>query len=114
MTFDKARFRTYFQAHAQGKAVRLLARDIGISASTVSRVANGETPDLDSFAAIVAWMGVSADEFFSKEPIEKQDYDARLMRLGYALYDTDLPESLNEAILAIIRLIKKEEMNNGL
>lgn len=63
--FDAARF---YQALDSTRAARRLnwkqvAEKSGISASTLTRLAQGKRPDVDSMAALVAWSGLSADEF---------------------------------------------------
>lgn len=40
-----------------------VAERSGVSASTLTRLAQGKRPDVDSMAALVAWSGLSADEF---------------------------------------------------
>ncbi len=42
---------------------RDVARETGVSAATLSRLAQGKRPDVDGFAALVAWLGLSADDF---------------------------------------------------
>lgn len=42
---------------------RDVARETGVSAATLSRLAQGRRPDVDGFAALVAWLGLSADDF---------------------------------------------------
>lgn len=42
---------------------RMVADAAGISASTLTRMAQGRRPDVDSLAALVAWSGISADDF---------------------------------------------------
>ena len=42
---------------------RMVAGEAGVSASTLTRMAQGRRPDVDSLAALVAWSGVSADDF---------------------------------------------------
>lgn len=43
--------------------LRDAAAETGISAATLSRVLNGKLPDTKTFAALVRWLGVSADLF---------------------------------------------------
>lgn len=38
--------------------VREFAKDIGVSASTVSRLENGKMPDVDTFFRVCKWMGI--------------------------------------------------------
>ena len=40
-----------------------VAEEAQVSASTLSRMAQGRRPDVDSMAALVAWSGLSADMF---------------------------------------------------
>ena len=42
---------------------RQVAGEAGISHSTLSRMTQGKRPDVDSFAALVNWLGVPADTF---------------------------------------------------
>jgi len=47
----------------RGISWRTLAKQIGVSASLLSRISNGQKPDADGFATIVRWLGVPAEEF---------------------------------------------------
>ena len=40
-----------------------VAEQSGVSASTLTRMAQGTRPDVDSLAALVQWSGLSADTF---------------------------------------------------
>lgn len=42
---------------------RQLAREIGVSASTMSRLANDLKPDVNAFASMVAWLNMPAEKF---------------------------------------------------
>ena len=43
--------------------VRQAAREIGISAATLSRIENGRQPDLDTFSKLCRWLDMSPSEF---------------------------------------------------
>jgi lambda repressor-like predicted transcriptional regulator len=45
--------------------MRKASLDMGLSASTLTRVVQGQWPDLGGFLAIVSWLGVPADWFVS-------------------------------------------------
>lgn len=46
------------------RGLREVAQDIGeISASTLSRIENGNIPDLDTFIRVCRWLGVPPDTF---------------------------------------------------
>ena len=47
-----------------------VAQEAQVSASTLSRMAQGRRPDVDSMAALVAWSGLSADAFVRGKPLK--------------------------------------------
>ena len=58
----------FYEALDTTRAARRLnwkqvAERSGVSASTLTRIAQGKRPDVDSMAALVAWSGLSADTF---------------------------------------------------
>ncbi|MFG1804867.1 helix-turn-helix domain-containing protein [Streptomyces sp. NPDC049040] len=42
---------------------RQLAAEVGVSPSTMTRLANGNRPDVDAFAALVRWLRAPAESF---------------------------------------------------
>jgi transcriptional regulator with XRE-family HTH domain len=66
----RSEFRTgaFFEAVDRERVVRRLnwkqvAEESGVSASTLTRMAQGKRPDVDSLASLVHWSGLSADAF---------------------------------------------------
>jgi len=55
----------------QGISWRQVANTAGVSASTLTRMQQGKRPDVDTFAALVQWLGIPADEFLTA-PDRKQ------------------------------------------
>lgn len=58
----------FFQALDDVRSTRELtwkqvADESGVSASTLTRMAQGRRPDVDSLAALLKWSGLSADAF---------------------------------------------------
>lgn len=49
---------------AQELSWRQLAKEIGVSASTISRMANGLKPDVTAFAAMTTWLRMPAESFY--------------------------------------------------
>ncbi len=43
---------------------REAAKQIGVSASTLTRLGQGASPDVEGFAKMVNWLGMSANDFF--------------------------------------------------
>jgi transcriptional regulator with XRE-family HTH domain len=51
---------------AHGLSWRDAAGEIGVSASTLTRMAQGASPDVEGFGKMVRWLAVSADEFIAR------------------------------------------------
>ncbi|MER5494874.1 helix-turn-helix domain-containing protein [Streptomyces sp. NPDC002490] len=47
----------------RGLSWRQLAGEVGVSPSTMTRLANGHRPDVDAFAALVQWLSLPAENF---------------------------------------------------
>ena len=67
--FDSDGFWAALDAQRQSKNLtwKKVAADSGVSASTLTRMAQGKRPDIDSLAALVSWSGLSADNFVRSE-----------------------------------------------
>ncbi|MFF1810797.1 multiprotein-bridging factor 1 family protein [Streptomyces sp. NPDC058251] len=48
----------------RGLSWRQLAKELGVSASTISRMANGLKPDVTGFAAMTTWLRMPAETFY--------------------------------------------------
>jgi transcriptional regulator with XRE-family HTH domain len=46
-----------------------VAGETGVSASTLTRLAQGRRPDVDGLAALTAWSGLRADDFVRSETV---------------------------------------------
>jgi transcriptional regulator with XRE-family HTH domain len=51
---------------ADGLSWRDVAAAVGVSASTLTRMAQGASPDVEGFGKMVRWLAVSADEFIAR------------------------------------------------
>jgi transcriptional regulator with XRE-family HTH domain len=49
----------------RGLSWRAVAHQAGVSPSTLTRLGDGKRPDVDGFAALVSWLGVPAEKFFT-------------------------------------------------
>lgn len=54
------------QRRARDLSWRQLAEEAGVSPSLLSRMGNGQRPDLDGFIALVQWLGTPAEEFMNR------------------------------------------------
>src|ERR1700728_1129601 len=73
-----------------GLSWRQLAREVGVSPSTFSRLANQQKPDVDAFVAMVRWLKVPAERFMVDEdeaPQEEPELMAELAPLLRARQD---------------------------
>ena len=62
---DVSALRAALDQHRRARKLswRQVASEAGVSPSTLSRMTQDKRPDVDSFAAIVSWLGVPADTF---------------------------------------------------
>ena len=67
--FDAEAFYSALDAERRSRQQtwKKVAEDAQVSASTLTRMAHGRRPDVDSMAALVAWSGLSADTFVRDE-----------------------------------------------
>ena len=66
--FDALRAALDHARESRGWSWRQLAKELGVTPSTLSRLANGGGGvDLDTFARAVSWLGMSADAFLLSE-----------------------------------------------
>lgn len=98
---------------ARGLSWRQLAKELGVSASTISRMANGLRPDVTAFAAMTTWLNMSADDFIvgatrqdEQEP-ELVAALAPLLRARRDLTETDV-QYLEEIIGVAARRFESE------
>jgi len=83
------------------RGLREVAKEIGdISVSTLSRVENGNLPDIDSYMKICNWLEVSIDFFAdNKESSTKKQVVVANLRA-----DKTLPKETSEALIKMINL----------
>jgi len=67
-TFDAEGFYEALDATRRSKSLnwREVAGAAGVSASTLTRMAQGKRPDVDGLAALAAWSGLEVDRFVKK------------------------------------------------
>lgn len=68
MSKSEFRMKAFFDALDRERIARDLnwkqvAEQSGVSASTLTRMAQGRRPDVDSLSSLVQWSGLSADQF---------------------------------------------------
>jgi transcriptional regulator with XRE-family HTH domain len=80
-----------------------VAAESGVSASTLTRMAQGARPDVDSLAALAAWSGLDADDYIRSDVTERPAAEPLAMISTYLRSDRNLTP---EAATALDELIK--------
>jgi transcriptional regulator with XRE-family HTH domain len=72
--FDAGAFYDALDSVRQAKKLtwKQIAAESGVSASTLTRMAQGKRPDVDGLAALCAWGGLDADEYVRSEGARPQ------------------------------------------
>jgi len=98
----------------RGLSWRQVASEAGVGASTLSRLAQGNRPDVDSFAALVHWLGLSADQFMRHPETVGESHQATLPAQAMASLlradknlDPDSAAAIDDILQAAMRLAEK-------
>jgi len=83
------------------KGLRLLASEIGVSASTLSRIEQGNLPDIDTYLRLCNWLEVST-EFFTGGTIQESNVQQGV--IAHLRADKTLPPTTAEALIQMINL----------
>lgn len=85
---------------------RHVAKEAGVSPSTMTRLAQGKRPDVDSLAALVDWAGLDANSFVRRvrAPVNDEGDGPPLARISTLLRgDKNLTPQAAEAIDSVVR-----------
>ena len=94
------------------KGIREAAKEIGISAATLSRVENGKVPDLDTFGRICAWTGDNPSTFLGLQVHEVATPRAQVHFKKEAAIKPETAKALGEMImLAQQKMLSEEEVS---
>jgi transcriptional regulator with XRE-family HTH domain len=90
------------------RGLRSVAHEIGgVSASTLSRIEQGNIPDLETFIRVVRWLGVSADEFMTSSSAGVAPADPLKLVEAHLRADRTLAPEAIDALSAMIRFAYK-------
>lgn len=78
----------------------------GISAPTLSRIENGNLPDIDTYFRLCKWLDVPTDYFALKtnKKGEKKSTETKKEVIAHLRADKTLPPSTAEALIEMINL----------
>jgi transcriptional regulator with XRE-family HTH domain len=90
-----------------------VAGESGVSASTLTRMAQGKRPDVDGLAALVAWSGLDADDYVRSEDDHRPAPEPLAMISTYLRSDRNLSHeaatALDEMIKATYQKLREKE-----
>jgi transcriptional regulator with XRE-family HTH domain len=103
--FDTSAFFAALDAHrtAKRKTWKQVASESGVSASTLTRIAQGRRPDVDGLAALAAWSGLNTDDFIPDKERSEAKPEPLAMISTYLHAD---PHLSDEGAAALEELIK--------
>lgn len=85
------------------KGLREVAKEIGnVSSSTLSRIEQGNLPDIDTYVQLCKWLEVSTD-FFT----ENAESTTERKIVAHLRADKALPKETSEALIKMIKLAYK-------
>jgi transcriptional regulator with XRE-family HTH domain len=98
----------YAALDAERLARRLNWKDVsaasGVSASTLTRLSQGKRPDVDSLAALTAWLGMPVDRFMGGHRATAFGSASPLTQISSILRDD--PDLNEDAAVALDEMIK--------
>jgi transcriptional regulator with XRE-family HTH domain len=103
--FDADAFYAALDAARQGRGLhwKQVAGESGVSASTLTRMAQGKRPDVDGLAALLAWSGLDVDDYVRTDEERSSEPEPLAMISTYLRSDRHLSK---EAAIALEEVIK--------
>lgn len=89
--------------------VRAAAADVGVSPATLSRIENGQMPDLHTFAKICRWLELDPGDFLGMSAKRSDAPSASVHFRKKRTVSQDTASSLAEMILAAQRALRARE-----
>ncbi len=89
---------------AKGMNWKQLAGATGVSASTLTRMAQGKRPDVDGLAALAAWTGLDTDAFIRSELGPRSEPEPLAMISTYLRADRNLSPDAARALEEVIKV----------
>jgi transcriptional regulator with XRE-family HTH domain len=87
---------------SRGMTWKQVAGESGVSASTLTRIAQGRRPDVDGLAALAAWSGLTTDEYVRSEN-ERPKPEPLAKISTYLRSDKNLSPEAAKALDALIK-----------
>jgi transcriptional regulator with XRE-family HTH domain len=103
--FDTDSFYAALDGQRQGRKLtwKQVAAESGVSASTLTRMAQGRRPDLEGLAKLCSWSGLSADDYIRKPAGPNQEPETLAQISTYLRADPHLEPETAEMLDQLIR-----------
>ena len=96
-------------AHKRGKVgIRATARAIGLSPATLSRIENGQLPDLANFTKLCRWLELDPASVLGFDPAKRDRATVAVHFRSDRTMDVDTAAALQDLILAAQRMLTDE------
>ena len=108
--FDTEAFRAALDSQrlAMGMTWKEVAAEAGVSASTLTRMAQGKRPDVDGLAALLRWSGLQAEMFIAVKAGAKKKAAEPMAQITAVLRaDRSLSRASAQAIEEILKAAYK-------
>lgn len=94
------------------RGLRETAKEIGnVSPSTISRVENGKTPDMDTFLALCDWLEVLPTELINNTEEKKQSDTLEAIEIQLRA-DKNLEPAIADALASLVKAAYKDLSQN--
>lgn len=92
-----------------GKGVREVAKEVGISPSTLSRVENGKIPDLETFGKLCSWLGDDPSIYLGLQAVNEGIAKAQVHFKKESAIKPETALALSEMIMLAQQILLNEE-----
>ena len=97
---------------SRGLSWKAVAKKAGISASTLTRMAQGKRPDVDTLAALVTWSGLKSDQFIRNENDMRPNTETLGEVAALLRADRNLSERDADMLLEVVK-VTYEHIRSG-
>lgn len=106
---DLQQLSTAIKSKRGSRGLREIAREIGeVSPSTLSRIENGKTPDMDTFLRVCDWLQQAPADFIKTSLQEKEAEAGPTIQLrSDQKLDAETAVALSKAVQAVLDAVKK-------
>lgn len=100
-------------AQKRGKVgIRATAREIGLSPATLSRVENGQLPDLANFTRLCQWLELDPASLLGFSPEGRDRTTVAVHFRSRQTMSVETAAALQDLILSAQRMLSEEEANS--